>query len=278
VLTGEASPTDVTSKFVLERVGVTNTYIIKTAPAAYFYYGFNASTVNHYFFTISATVGAPPVSNSFVQDGYLSNVNPTITNKPTAPFNMAVGDVDIYDFNGVNGSNPTSGLSTAGLTWTVTNADGTPTTIFTITSGGLLQDLSALAEGTFNLKVTLTEASGNTDFVNITVIYPFRNSVTFTSWSSKCGTVSAIETTTGFITITGIDANFNAFATVNTGTVSITTDVTIDGTSLNAFRNTNGTTNSGILTLSAGTYPYFIEVDRVISGSGVGCGGINYIQ
>jgi hypothetical protein len=278
VLTGEASPTDVTSKFILERVGVTNTYIIKTAPAAYFYYGFNASTVNHYFFTIRATIGSPPVSNSFVQNGYLSNVNPTITNKPTTPFNMDIGDIDIYDFNGVNGSNPAGGLSTAGLTWSVTNADGSPTTIFTITSGGLLQDLSGLAEGTFNLKVTLTEASGNTDFVNITVIYPFRNSVTFTSWSSKCGTVSAIETTTGFITITGSDANFNAFATVNTGTVSITTDVIINGTSLNAFRNTIGTTTSGVLTLPAGTYPYFIEVDRVISGSGVGCGGINYIQ
>ena len=198
---------------------------------------------------------------------------PTITNKPTATINKEIGDIDVYDFNGVNGSNPAGGNSTADLSWGVTGSS-----LFSITSDGLLQNLDGTAEGTFNLVVTMTEASGAFDTSNITVTYPFRNSVTFTSWSSKCGTVSAIETTTGFITITGSDANFNAFATVNTGTVSITTDVIIDGISLNAFRNTNGTTNSGILTLSAGTYPYFIEIDRVITGSGSACGGINYIQ
>jgi len=271
VLTGTG--VNVTSKFVLEQIGSTNEYTVKTASGAYFYYGYNASTANRYYFQIQATVGSPSVSNSFVMQGYLSNVLPTITNKPIATINKTIGAINVYDFNAVNGSNPSGGNSTSDLSWTVT---GDP--IFTITNTGLLQDLSGLAEGTFNLRVTVTEASGATDYVDITVVYPFRNSVTFTSWSSKCGTVSAVETTTGFITITGSDANFNAFATVNTGTVSITTDVIIDGTSLNAFRNTNGTTSSGILTLSAGTYPYFIEVDRVISGSGVGCGGINYIQ
>jgi hypothetical protein len=271
VLTGTGI--NVTSKFVLEQIGSTNEYTVKTAPGAYFYYGYNASTANRYYFQIQATVGSPSVSNSFVMQGYLSNVLPTITNKPIATINKTIGAINVYDFNAVNGSNPSGGNSTSDLSWTVT---GDP--IFTITNTGLLQDLSGLAEGTFNLRVTVTEASGATDFVDITVVYPLRNNVTFTSWSSKCGTVSAIETTTGFITITGSDATFYAFANVNTGTVSITTDVTINGVSLNAFRNTSGTTQSSPLTLSPGTYPYFIEVDRVITGSGNGCGGINYIQ
>lgn len=271
VLTGTG--VNVSSKFVIEQVGITNTYVVKTAPGAYFYYGYNATNAEHYYFTIQATVGSPPISNSFVLTGQLSNVTPTITNKPTSPINKAEGDIDVYDFNAVNGSNPAGGNSTADLSWTVT---GNP--IFTITSTGVLQDLSGLAEGTFNLRVTVTEASGATDFVDITVTYPFRNSVVFSSWWEQTGTGSSNMNTAGTITITGIPANFNAYARVDTGTLTVTTNITINGTSLSAYRNTNGTTESSVITLPPGVYPYYVSVVRVASGFAVGGGGIEYIQ
>lgn len=271
VLTGTG--VNVSSKFAIEQVGVTNTYVVKTAPGAYFYYGYNATNAEHYYFTIQATVGSPPISNSFVLTGQLSNVTPTITNKPTAPINKAEGDIDVYDFNAVNGSNQAGGNSTADLSWTVT---GNP--IFTITNAGVLQDLSGLAEGTFNLRVTVTEASGATDFVDVTVTYPFRNSVVFSSWWEQTGTGSSDMNTAGTITITGIPANFNAYARVDTGALTVTTNTTINGISLSAYRNTNGTTESSVITLSPGVYPYYVSVVRVASGFAVGGGGIEYIQ
>jgi hypothetical protein len=274
VFTGTGA--NVSDKFFIEQVGISNKYIVKTKVTptpAYFYYGYNATNAERYSFTIQATVGTPPISNSFVLTGQLSNVTPTITNKPSAPINKSQGAVNVYDFNAVNGSNPSGGNSTADLSWTVT---GDP--IFTITSAGILQDLSGLAEGTFNLRVTVMEASGATDYVDITVIYPYRNSIVFSSWFSQSGTGSSNMSTSGTVTITGTPANFNAYSTVNTGSASVTTDVIINGVSLSAFRNTIGTTSSSVLTLSAGTYPYSVEVDRVASGFAVSGGGINAIQ
>ena len=267
---------DVSNKFFIEQVGITNKYVVKTKVTptpAYFYYGYNATNVERYSFTIQATVGSPPITNSFVLTGQLSNVTPTINNKPTVPIYKDEGDINIYDFNAVNGSNPSGGKSTDDLSWTVA---GDP--MFTITDTGMLQDPTGLAEGTFDLVVTVQEAAGYTDSANITVVYPYRNSVVFSSWSQQSGSGSSNMSTAGTITITGIDANFNAFAQVNTGTLSVATDVTINGVSLSAFRNTVGITESSILTLSAGVYPYFVEVDRVASGFATGGGGIEYIQ
>lgn len=264
---------NVTDKFVIENIPGGNSYRIKTAPNKYFYYGFNASNAESYIFTITATIGAF-VSETFTQPVVsLTNVLPTITNKPVAAINKSAGDVDVYDFNGLNGSNPSGGNSTSDLSWSVSTNP-----LFTITSAGILKDLSGTASGTYNLRVTLTEASGATDFVDITVVYPLTSSVVFSSWYVQNGSGSSNLSTFGTITITGSDVNFNAFARVDTGTLSVTTDVVINGTSLTAFRNSMGTTNSSILTLSAGVYSYSVEVDRVATGFAVGGGGINYIQ
>ena len=263
---------NVSSKFVIEQIGTTNTYRVKTAPGAYFYYGYNATNAERYSFTIKATVGSPSISNSFVLTGQLSNVTPTITNKPTATINKAEGDIDVYDFNAVNGSNTSGPYSTADLTWSVT---GNP--IFTITSDGVLQDLSGLAEGTFNLRVTVTEASGATDYVDITVFYPSRTTVTWSSWFSSSGGISN-QSTSGTVTIAGASANFNAFAAVFTGDMTVSTSITINGINRTAYQYSVGRNESSFFTLPPGTYSYSVSVNRTGSGSTFGDGGIEYIQ
>lgn len=264
---------DVTDKFVLEATGTPGTYRIKTAPAKYFYYGFNAALAESYEFTINATVGYPIISKNYTRTGALSNVLPTITNKPTATINKAIGDIDVYDFNGVNGSNTSGPYSTSDLSWSVTGNSA-----FTITSAGVLQDLSGLVEGTFNLTVTLTEASGATDSTNITVVYPYRTDVDFSSWSSSSGGVSN-QSTSGTVTITGADAYFNAYAVVFTGDMTVSTSMTINGISRTATATfASGRVESTSFTLSPGTYSYSVTVNRSGSGSTFGDGGIEYIQ
>lgn len=227
---------NVTSKFVIETtVGTPNIYKIKTAPGAYFYYGFNAINAESYIFTIRATIGSPETSGTFVRNGNLTNVLPTITNKPVIAIDKLDGDIDVYDFDGLNGSNIYGPNSTLDLSWSVT---GNP--MFTITSGGLLQDLSGTAQGTFNLRVTLTEASGGTDFVDITVVYPNPQNTIFIS---NINTEPLNYTAIGSVKVNGsivtLDPGYS-FPVLNGGTVSgtysipITTPVTIEVNSINA--------------------------------------------
>lgn len=265
--------TNVTNKFVSEQVG-TNAYRVKTSAGSYFYYGFNASVAEAYTFVIKATVGYPPVSKLFTRTGALTNVSPTITNKPTATINKGIGDIDVYDFNGVNGSNPAGGNSTTDLAWSVIG-----NSIFTITSAGVLQDLSGTAGGTYNLVVTLTEASGATDTSNITVTYPIRTNVVFSNTNSRTSTGSD----SGIVTITGAQANFWAFATVNVGTGNVSTNITIDGNSRSATTSSppQGTVQSSFFTLQPGVYSY--SYNTTINNTGgpiffAGAGGIGYIQ
>jgi hypothetical protein len=265
---------DVTDKFVLEETSTPGTYRIKTAPGKYFYYGFNAALAESYEFTINATVGYPIISKNYVKTGSLTNVLPTITNKPTATINKEIGDIDVYDFNGVNGSNAAGGNSTADLSWGVTGSS-----LFSITSAGLLQNLDGTAEGTFNLIVTMTEASGASDTSNVTVTYPIRTNVVFSNTNSRTTTGSD----SGTVTITGNQANFWAFATVNVGTGNVSTNITIDGISRSATTSAppSGTVQSTFFTLQPGVYPYSYSTTINDTGGGIffaGAGGIGYIQ
>jgi len=175
---------NVTSSFVLENIPTTNAYRIKVASGKYFYYG--ASAVN-YVFTIRATVGSPEVSEIFTQTGFLSNVLPSITNKPVAPINMAAGAVPVYSFTGTNGSNAGGNRTQEGLVWSVTGSS-----LFTISNAaptfGRLTQPDGTAQGSFNLRVTLTEASGQADFVDITVVYPIlTGTITLTNSDQPVG-------------------------------------------------------------------------------------------
>ncbi len=265
---------NVTDKFVIEKISGTESYRVKTAPGKYFYYGFNAAQAESYTFVINATAGYPVISKDFVRTGALTNVAPTITNKPTGTISLAEGVVDVYDFDGVNGSNAAGGNSTADLSWSVT---GSP--LFSITSNGLLQQPDGTAQGTFNLLVTMTEASGATDTSNVTVTYPFRTNVVFSSTNSRTTTGSD----SGTVTITGNQANFWAFATVNVGTGNVSTNITINGISRSATTSAppSGTVQSTFFTLQPGVYPYSYSTTINDTGGGIffaGAGGIGYIQ
>jgi len=267
VITGTG--VDVTSKFVVEQTSTPGVYRVRTAPGAYFYYGFNASNAESYEFTINATIGYPTISKNYTRIGALSNVLPTITNKPTSTINKDEGVVDVYDFNGINGSNPGGGNSTSNLAWSVTGSS-----LFSITSDGLLQQPDGTAEGTFNLVVTMTEASGATDTANITVNYPVRRGVFFSSWITKTLTDDT-QSTSGTVTIIGIPATFNARSVVTTSGGDTTTTIDINGISRIAVRGTVGTTNSSTFSVAPGVYPYSVEVS--VNGT-AGYGGIIYTQ
>jgi len=264
---------NVTDKFVIEKISGTESYRVKTAPGKYFYYGFNAAQAESYTFVINATAGYPVISKDFVRTGALSNVSPSITNKPTATINKAEGEINVYDFDGVNGSNLAGGNSTADLSWSVTGSS-----LFSITSNGLLQQPDGTAEGTFNLLVTMTEASGATDSTSVTVTYPFRTNVVFSSWFSSSGGV-ANQSTSGTVTITGANAYFKAYAVVFTGDMTVNTSIMINGITRTASATfSSGRIESNAFTLAPGTYNYSVTVNRTGSGGTFGDGGITYTQ
>ncbi|MFY8170647.1 MAG: hypothetical protein ACOVK2_05980 [Candidatus Fonsibacter sp.] len=165
---------DVTNKFYIVKTvmpGDADRYEIKTSPGAYFYYGVNAVNAESYIFTIKATIGS--TFKTFVRTGLLTNEPPVIAVSETT-FTKEIGEINVYDFNGVNGSNIDGGRSTDNLRWTVTNQDETPSALFTITPLGLLQNLNGTAEGTFLLRVNLFDAGNLLNSRNITVTYPIR--------------------------------------------------------------------------------------------------------
>jgi hypothetical protein len=263
---------NVTDKFVVEKISGTESYRVKTAPGKYFYYGFNAAQAESYTFVINATTGYPVISKDFVRTGALSNVSPSITNKPTATINKAEGEIDVYNFDGVNGSNPAGGNSTADISWSVTGSS-----LFSITSSGLLQQPNGTAEGTFNLIVTMTEASGATDSTSITVIYPFRSEFLVKGQSFVCTGASGQQTRTGLITVIGDGWKIRATST-STGTGGGTmgdTVVTLTGESgLVIDMSTNSTPgNPGVTSwndVPAGDYSYVLVVTGENGGA---CGG-----
>lgn len=273
--------TNVTSKFVIEETSTPGVYRIKTAPGAYFYYGFSASTAEAYTFTINATIGYPIISKNYTRTGALSNVLPTITNKPTSTISLAEGVVDVYDFNGVNGSNPSGGNSTSNLTWSVTGSS-----LFSITSSGLLQQLDGTAEGTFNLVVTMTEASGATDTANVTVTYPYRINVVFSGptqyyFNTPAGGHGYYV---GTVTITGAPANFYAYSSRGFGDSLVNTSISVNGT-FKAAAITSGTGSASVSSTSfsvpPGVYGYSVDVTVTGGGgggAGNGGGSISYTQ
>ena len=225
---------NVTSSFVIENVPSTNAYRMKVATAKYFYY--DSSPIN-YVFTIRATVGSPEVSGIFTQTGFLSNVLPSITNKPIAPINIAEGIVPVYSFTGTNSSNSGGNRTQEGLVWSVTGSS-----LFTITSTGQLNQPSGEAKGTFNLRVTLTEASGQIDFVDIIVVYPNpQNRIVITNENTSIENFTEISSVeiTGGNSIT-LDAGYsfpvyNADFVEGSYTIPTSSPVTIEVASISAL-------------------------------------------
>ena len=241
--------TSVLDSFEIITVSPT-TFKLRTKAGKYFYYGYNANVLNNYTFTIKATVGSPEVAGYFNTTGMLTNVSPSFTTTPSGPLTKTTGTINVFQFAGVNGSNPSGGRSTSDLTWSL----GSGSSQFTIDSTGLVQAINAFVEGSHNFDVIMTEASGLSVIYNLTVTYPALNSVTFSSGYFG----SENESYSGTVTIVGNEALFKASAYLSSPGGQVNTNITINGSNRSALRKTNvGTTlsSTGIL-LSAGTYSY----------------------
>lgn len=101
-------------------------------------------------------------------------------------------------------------------------------------------------------------------------------SVTFSSWFYQSYTTGS-QSTSGTVTIAGASATFNARAVVISSGTTCTTNVTINGTSISAYRPTPGTTSSGTITLPPGTYSYSVSITNSTGGLAV-AGGIAWAQ
>jgi hypothetical protein len=257
--------TSVLSKFVLEPFGSPGNYRLKTAAGAYFYYGFDSINLNSYTFNIRATIGT--ISNTFVRNGLLTNITPSITTVPSGGVvNASTGQLNVFQFVGNNGSNPSGGNSTSDLTWSVTGSSE-----FTIDSTGQLKTSNSTIQGTYNLVVKLTEASGDFVTTNVTVNYPVIASVTFSSYFNGSGGSGTIGQS-GTVTIVGTSATFWARAIVySTGPVSTT--ITINSINRNVT-STIGVNDSTSFVLTPGVYSY--SFSTTINGGGGG--GIYFTQ
>ena len=270
------SNNNVTNKFTVERIGTSDDYRIKTATDKYFYYGYDATTAENYTFNIRATIGSPPVSQLFaLSQNQLANVAPTITNKPTSPISKSTGDIDVYDFNGVNGSNTSGPYSGDGLTWSVT---GNPE--FSITSMGLLRNEAGTAEGDYTLTVKLTDPAGATDTVVVNVSYPVIKSVTFSNIYDFQYENNGTYTVSGTVTIVGASVDFYSYAESFVGGTpdnATTSYVVVNGVGNTANAPAGGTDDVFVVTLAPGIYSYYVDVN-VYGSTNEGSGGLRFVQ
>ena len=254
-------------RFLIEDSGV-GSYRLVVAPNKYFYYGYNANSLESYIFSIEVKSGAPQSTTFFNRVGALDNVLIEISPLPPDTINKASGEIDIFNFDAVNGSNPLGGNSTSDITWSITGSS-----IFSITPDGLLQNLDQTAEGTYAISVKATEAAGTFDIVEISVVYPFKNTVLFSSWQTKSLT-NGSDSTTGTITITGADVAFYAEAIGDSSAVT-STDITVNGVPRSVIAQGSPAVRSSPVILPAGNYTYSVSVDV---NSGSGAGGIVFTQ
>lgn len=164
---------DVTSRFELVAIGG-GLFRIQTAD--YFYFGYNATTDDSFKFKFTVLSGSPAVTSNFTREGSLSNIAPEITWEPGGDLfyeSLPVTGPDVvWDFEGVNGSNPLGGVSTSELTWTITFQGyepypgagyfaEPPFAYYTITSTGVLTRASTVSfPEHWRIEVRLTDAGG----------------------------------------------------------------------------------------------------------------------
>jgi len=178
--------TDRSSEFVLVKVDgsglIPDSYYIKTAPGAYFYYGYSAAYNESY--TFKFTITAESLNTIVTRSGSLSNVSPTID--PDNPADIII----MNDFNDSprffarNGSLIAGGVSTWDISWAVVSqasvATGLTVNFFSITNspinvgpikrGDLIASQDTI-DGEYEVTVSATDAGGLTVLRGVTVRY-----------------------------------------------------------------------------------------------------------
>ena len=236
----------------------------------YFYYGFNAIQLESYEFTFTVNTFIPvPITSTFTKDVGLRNVDPTITNPPTEPIFPRPDSLNVYPFQGNNGSNINGGRDGEDLQWSILG--GSPQFQIDPVTGLLTKTSVDINSGTTNLTIVLTDAGGDTDFVNITITMSAMAGIsvnTDITSTQITGTFSAV----GEITVLdGYNCEVRAGAfPFPDGPNNVETTVTIGGYSAlfaSAFNGAPGVFSSAAHVLSGpGTYPFNIFV--FFSGGG----------
>ena len=262
--------TSFTNNFEIQTTVSGSKFRLKTKTGSYFYYGFNSDVLNRYTFTMNVVI--PSVTENFVVSGSLINVVPSITTFPLSTLEPVTGTIDVFTFVGSNGSNLSGNKSTLDLAWSVTGSSQ-----FTM-DGPILKAINTSSEGTYNLVVRMTEASGLYVEKNVTVIYPVINSVTFDSGYSASGSSGLSIGYSGIISVKGAPATFKVRSSLTTsGNISTSISLPYNGYGKVANATTAGSpVDSSTFELGEGDYEYTFLVQ--IYNGGVGSGTVVWTQ
>jgi len=265
------------SKFVLENGSSPGKFNLRTV--GWFYFGFNAAVLESYRFNFTVSAGTPPntVTVTITEYGSLQNITPTITNAPTEILELDAGTIDIWQFEGVNGSNPLGGLSTEEITWSISPLTAGP--FFTIDSNGLLQQPSLdVPSGIYELIIVATDAGGL-----------FTESSIFFTYGATGGYVITVLSGGPFVTQTqgagtwaaagylevlpGYEVYVQAASLpFGVGANSVNTTIIFDAYPSNPLIKNATTGNGGLSTagqlLVGGPYQYYFSMDATFGGSG----------
>jgi len=121
---------------------------------ALFYYGADAATKESYQFTFQFTAGTTTTTLP-IQNGNLSNVDPTINNSNANPIQLEIGDQSVLpNLSGVNGSADTT-RDTLGLTFSIESRTGSAVDFVVFNNNEVRNDNpNASGSGSFTLRLT----------------------------------------------------------------------------------------------------------------------------
>lgn len=245
----------------------------------YFYYGFSANVLESYTFNFTINTTLPtPITTYITTLGSLANVTPTIT-VPLPPGTLFYepGTIDLWNFDGVNGSIASGGSDTNDLTWSLVDTSS----YFSIGVNGLLQQPSGdIVTGLYPVTVRLTDAGGLYDDFSFFISFTSLEGVTFDVTSGgpfvietqSSGTWSAA----GWIIVSSgytIDMRAGAFPVLGTNTVESNVQIKIGldwfYLNKNAYNNTEGGYSIDAITLTEGSYRFIVDCNFA-NGGGVG--------
>jgi hypothetical protein len=244
----------------------------------YFYYGFNANTLDSYTFYITVDTFSPPTTTEFEKLGALSNVTPTITVFPSDPLFKDLNETFVFQFEGNNGSNPLGGKDQDDLAWSIVG--GSDEFSINPTTGELTQPSGDIYPGSYSLTIRLTDAGGLYDDFTFVVRYTSETGITWQVTSGGPGIISTGSEPAGYFfssgTITveeGITARIRAGSFPSAIDAIVVSDVTITGEGT-LIKSANGSGESGFsdldFELTEGTYSFSIEVNYFFTEGGIG--------
>jgi hypothetical protein len=248
----------------------------------WFYYGYDALVLESYTFNFTVTTFVPStIISYFTKTGVLTNIAPTITNAPSETLFYPFGTVNIYSFEGVNGSIDLGGRDTEDLVWSI--VDGSPYFEINPLTGVLTQPSGDLPEGQYELIIRLTDAGGLIDEIEISVAFSELFGISATVTEGGPGIVATQNSgawgSRGYITvIDGVTARVYAGAfPYPGGPNNVDASVEISGLVPVLVKNVVNGVGGGYSSTYhdlVGPGTFFFEITVYYSGAGGGTGGM----